>query len=436
MYIKNISIKNFKTFSESDIELSKFNVLIGANAAGKSNFISVLKFLRDIIENDLENAISIQGGIEFISNLKTSEPKPLFIQLTVDSTEDPIEFRFQNKKMLEQNHRVEFSIKGWQYELTVDFIKKSSSYKVRSEIIIANGDIIDVTNSKNTKPDKKKITNQDIKIIIESGNVEYIFPDDIVWLKEELITPLFSRNKNVKERISNKDSYFNSPSSMRLMPLSLAIQRFILDISIYDIDPRLLKKSRSMSGKRQLEADGSNLAIILTNLQKNRKKREKYLQLVQDFLPFISSFDVLPLEDNSVITSLNETYNPKKTIPASLISDGTLNITALIIPLVFEKKPLIIIEEPERNIHPSLSNKLVELMKDVTQRFKKQIIITTHNPEIVRNTGIDNLLLVTRDKNGFSTIDKPKENSQIKAFLENNMGLGELYVNNLLEWEK
>lgn len=223
---------------------------------------------------------------------------------------------------------------------------------------------------------------------------------------------------------------------MRLMPLSLAIQRFILDISIYDIDPRLLKKSRSMSGKRQLEADGSNLAIILTNLQKNRKKREKYLQLVQDFLPFISSFDVLPLEDNSVITSLNETYNPKKTIPASLISDGTLNITALIIPLVFEKKPLIIIEEPERNIHPSLSNKLVELMKDVTQRFKKQIIITTHNPEIVRNTGIDNLLLVTRDKNGFSTIDKPKENSQIKAFLENNMGLGELYVNNLLEWEK
>ena len=86
--------------------------------------------------------------------------------------------------MLEQNHRVEFSIKGWQYELTVDFIKKSSSYKVRSEIIIANGDIIDVTNSKNTKPDKKKITNQDIKIIIESGNVEYIFPDDIVWLKE------------------------------------------------------------------------------------------------------------------------------------------------------------------------------------------------------------------------------------------------------------
>jgi len=216
----------------------------------------------------------------------------------------------------------------------------------------------------------------------------------------------------------------------------LAIQRFILDISIYDIDPRLLKKSRSMSGKRQLEADGSNLAIILTNLQKNRKKREKYLQLVQDFLPFISSFDVLPLEDNSVITSLNETYNPKKTIPASLISDGTLNITALIIPLVFEKKPLIIIEEPERNIHPSLSNKLVELMKDVTQRFKKQIIITTHNPEIVRNTGIDNLLLVTRDKNGFSTIDKPKENSQIKAFLENNMGLGELYVNNLLEWEK
>jgi predicted ATPase len=43
------------------------------------------------------------------------------------------------------------------------------------------------------------------------------------------------------------------------------------------------------------------------------------------------------------------------------------------------KKQLTIIEEPERNIHSYLNSKVVEMMKDVLQ--KKQIIVTTHNPE-------------------------------------------------------
>ena len=38
MPIKRIHIGNFKSFSEIDVELSRFNVVIGSNAAGKSNF--------------------------------------------------------------------------------------------------------------------------------------------------------------------------------------------------------------------------------------------------------------------------------------------------------------------------------------------------------------------------------------------------------------
>ena len=116
------------------------------------------------------------------------------------------------------------------------------------------------------------------------------------------------------------------------------------------------------------------------------------------------------------------------------MSDGTINITALIIALYFEEKPVIAIEEPERNIHPHLISKIVDMMKDVSERFEKQIMVTTHNPEMVKYAGIENILLVHRDDRGFSKISRPSEKDEVRIFLENEMGIEELYVQNLLEW--
>ncbi len=140
------------------------------------------------------------------------------------------------------------------------------------------------------------------------------------------------------------------------------------------------------------------------------------------------------LADKSLLTSFKEIYSENKSIPAFLISDGTINITALIIALYFEEKSLIVIEEPERNIHPYLISKIVEMMVDVSERLNKQIIVTTHNPEVVRYTDIDNILLVYRNDKGFSQISRPAEKEEVKIFLENEMGIEELYVQNLLEW--
>ncbi|HHI30177.1 MAG TPA: DUF2813 domain-containing protein, partial [Candidatus Methanoperedenaceae archaeon] len=60
MHIKKIKVSNFKSFEEEEIELGKFNVLIGANASGKSNVINILQFLKDVVESGLDNAISMQ----------------------------------------------------------------------------------------------------------------------------------------------------------------------------------------------------------------------------------------------------------------------------------------------------------------------------------------------------------------------------------------
>ncbi|MHC3130004.1 MAG: AAA family ATPase [Candidatus Bathyarchaeota archaeon] len=49
--LHNIRIDNFKSFKKLDVTLNQFNVLIGANASGKSNFVSIFSFLKDIVSN-------------------------------------------------------------------------------------------------------------------------------------------------------------------------------------------------------------------------------------------------------------------------------------------------------------------------------------------------------------------------------------------------
>jgi predicted ATP-dependent endonuclease of OLD family len=61
----------------------------------------------------------------------------------------------------------------------------------------------------------------------------------------------------------------------------------------------------------------------------------------------------------------------------------------------------------------------------------KQVIITTHSSEIVKHAGVENLLLISRDKDGFSAVSRPAEKQDVKVFLENDLGLDTVFVQEL-----
>jgi predicted ATPase len=64
--IKKLSIEGFKSIRKlEDFELRSLNVLIGANGAGKSNFVGFFRLLRELIEQRLQVALStIEGGAD------------------------------------------------------------------------------------------------------------------------------------------------------------------------------------------------------------------------------------------------------------------------------------------------------------------------------------------------------------------------------------
>jgi predicted ATPase len=416
MAIKKIKISNFKSFKDLEVELGKFNVLIGPNASGKSNFIEVFKFLRDIANHGLENAISIQGGIEYLRNINIGSSENLSLEVVLDR-----EFGFA----IRTKEKGFIGIKTYEtiYKFALKFIEQG--FEVVEDKLTQKVNLVQLEEKEDGKiEEKEKLGEGEIIYFVTNRriNVDLSIPEEL-GIKKDHIVPPFVR----EDKLKPKTLLIEHP--LYILPLGI-FHLFSNGFSIYDFDPKLPKKAIPITGKAELEEDGSNLAIVLKNILENEDKKRKFSNLVKDLLPFVDDLDVEKFADKSLLFKLREIYTKKQYLPSSLISDGTINITALIIALYFDKKPLTIIEEPERNIHPYLISKVIGMMKDVSQ--KKQIIVTTHNPEMVKHAGVENILLISRNKDGFSVISRPHEKEMVKTFLKNEIGIEELYVQNLL----
>lgn len=421
MSIKTIELTNFKSFNELKIDLDMFNVLIGANASGKSNFIQVFRFIRDIGDYGLENAIWAQGGVEYLRNINLGSTKNFSLKIHCKTN-----YEFPTLKSIDEKP-VFFKLKETTYEIALEFHKTRQNYKIVKDELSRKFELFlfERKNKKRKNLGKGKLIQSKIKKeITVNYDLPKIFrekPDDIFFfltfrkLDEPANTPLIE-----------------SPISS-LFPFTKVFSRF----AIYDIDPKLPKKAVPLKGITRLEEDGENLSIALNYILKNKKKERKFSSLIKDFLPFVNKINIDQIADKSMLFKISETYFQNRYFPATFVSDGTIHIIALIIILFFmEKTPgevdiLKIIEEPDRNIHPHLISKVIDAMKNASE--KSQIIVTTHNPEIVRYTDLKNILLVNRDKAGFSNISRPTEKKEIKRFLKNDIGIEELYIRNLLE---
>ena len=151
---------------------------------------------------------------------------------------------------------------------------------------------------------------------------------------------------------------------------------------------------------------------------------------MKDLLPFVKDVGVDTFAGKYLLFNLKEKY-ARRPLPASLISEGTISIAAMIVALYFETQHIAVFEEPERNMHPSLIEKVVKMLKDASS--EKQIIVTTHNPQLVRHAQIENLLLIRRNEAGFSTISRPAGFEEVKLFLKHEIGLDGLFAQALLE---
>lgn len=67
--IRSIALQNFKSFGEPQtIPLEPVTVLVGPNNSGKSNFMSVGRFLQNVPRSSVRDAIHAEGGDSLITH--------------------------------------------------------------------------------------------------------------------------------------------------------------------------------------------------------------------------------------------------------------------------------------------------------------------------------------------------------------------------------
>ncbi|MCU0392642.1 MAG: AAA family ATPase [Thermoflexibacter sp.] len=386
MLISKIRLSNFKNFDDVEVDLGKMNVFVGANASGKSNFLQALKFIRDIKDFGIENAISLQGGVEYLRNVNFKDKK---------KTRIAIDFQPEGGKILERllpsNNFLGLKYSNITYFLEISY--NNDEFHLLQEGFNYHSELQEVSPS---PIEAKIIESYESKILVRDGSL--ILP---THQKDEKIRILLSNNQFIEvdnEEIYPIDKYLETRIIRNLEVDKTLIEQFPsifpmpLNLSIYDFDLKNAKKPTSIIGKADLEENGENLSIVLKNILEDKEKARQFSNLLSDILPFIKGIETEKYFDKSLSFKVKEAYNSIAIIPSSLLSDGTISITAILTALFFQKNRMAIFEEPEHGVHPALIAKLMQFFYEASN--EKQIIITTHSPEILKHTQLEDLRLV------------------------------------------
>ena len=405
MYVSKIRVKNFKTFDDVCLDLNKFNVLIGACGSGKTNFVQVFELLNDI-SYDFHDAIKKHGG-GYVKNFNLLE----------DNLESCLEVKFSNIEKsirLGSDKDILLSFNNVDYEICFNFYENEC--KIQNEIVKL---ICDVEYGNN-----QKIDGNEIIIKNNNGEIKAEFLNDLDGLEISEIIP-----KTLADIVSQNFKKENTPiinSALATIPIKWG--DFFKNISSYDFDPKFCK-SINTTGNEKLTKYGGNLPVVLKNILNDENDKKEFLIYYTNMLPYINDVSVEKVLDEERIFMIVEKYNDVK-IPAPFISDGTSTIMAILIALYFQDGEIILIEEPERHIHPSLINQLMLLMESVD----KQVIITTHSSELLKYSELEDILFISRDDNGFSDIKRVIDNDLVKPFIEE-LGVDSVFVNDYLGLE-
>lgn len=418
MFITDVSVKNFKSFRDEKIHFSDLNIVIGSNAAGKSNLISVFRFIDQIIECGIDNAISMSGGLEYVLNTTIGRTEPLSLSFSLNCTQKEWKLNLSDKN---ESYLI---LESFDYSFSIMPHKRGGGYRIIYDSLKLN-----YHQENNDDTDKRysveyRRANRKLSVLVDDHTT---FEDDDV---KQLLKNGFDR-KYVER-------FFASAAGSKELMLTFIfiflppLYRIKDLVRIYDFDPRLMKKPSALTAITNLEEDGSNIANILQNLLKNKTTRKRLENLLKDCLPFIESISTENRFDKSVSYKIKEKYS-SKALYSHFLSDGTVNILALIIAMFFDgSSSVLIFEEPERNLHPQLMSRLLEMAYETSK--EKQIIITTHTPEMLRHAKLESILLAQRCQDGFTCIKKPINSELVLSFLENEVGIEDLFVQNL--WEE
>lgn len=196
-------------------------------------------------------------------------------------------------------------------------------------------------------------------------------------------------------------------------------------------------RTLSVAGpQRHLNARGDNIGNVVQFLERDNKERfQSVLHRIAERIPGINGIGTKVTEDNRLLLRFNQAgfIDP---LFQKQMSDGTLKLFAYLLLLEDpEPPPLICIEEPENGLYP----KLLEIL---AQEFRAhatgadnapQIIVTTHQPYFVDALSPDEVWILDKGADGFSTIRRASDIELVRNMVAEGLPLGGLWYSDYLD---
>lgn len=359
MIISKIELFNWKNFHRCEVGVQERCFVVGANAAGKSNFIDALRFLRDVAKQGggLQTAVRVRGGITKIRCLAAREQSN--VKLAIELSES------DSRELC------------WHYEL-------------------------------NFKHTGGGIRENQVKIVSEkvfSGREQrYVLDRSAETLGED------------EETL--KYTYLEQPNANKDFRV---IQQFLQNVEYLNVVPQMVRESASSSYSGDKEDYyGRNFLKRLALLNDNT--RRSYFRKINEFLKLaVPQLEELSfVKDEIGVPHLEARYVHWRTRGSKQqemqFSDGTLRLIGFLFALI-DSNGVLLLEEPEINLHPGIVVQFPEFIAKI-QRVKKggrQVFITTHSYDILSNEGIapEEVLLLTNSPEGtevevLSNVEKAK----------------------------
>jgi predicted ATPase len=369
MQFTHLKLKNWRNFVRAELAIGDRLFITGPNASGKSNLLDVFRFLRDIAKDGggLQQAIKERGGLSKIRCLAARRYPDVEIEVTLsDSNGDG---------------KVE-----WRYGIGLyQESRGARRLLLRYEKVWRDG-----------------------KLILNR-------PDDE------------PADRNDDERL--KETHLEHIGSNKAFRVVADTFRKTLYLHLV---PQLLKYP-TLANRETSTEDPFGLRLldrILGTPDKTRIARmRKIEEALKAVIPELQALDAVR-DDERGLPHLEAHYQHWRGHGArqreDQFSDGTLRLIGLLWSLL-EGDSLLLLEEPELSLHPHVVSKLPALISRLQRAHHRQVLLSSHSSEMLRDRGIrlSEVALLRPNGSEGTVVESADSKEEIRLLLEQGMTVGE-----------
>lgn len=263
-------------------------------------------------------------------------------------------------------------------------------------------------------------------LMILSTKMKLILNQDIrLFEKSSRIDMLIQAKNDIKSRIRSPKNGI-SP----INPVQLKTAKFNLPSDGPSMNSPGVADTKGPPG---LLEQGDNVPALLDYFL--RRDRQRFFKFVDESVRYIPGLkDIQIATPSPDLRRIDLSIDENFVIPADKVSVG-VRVMLFFLALAYHPEPpeLILIEEPEKGVHPKRLADIINLLRSLTtgehSPIASQVIMTTHSPYLLDLIDLetDGVLIFQRNEDG-SRSAHPADEEKLNIFLDE-FHLGEVWYN-------